>query len=86
MAHLDFLHLYALGGIVTEEELIRKVHGLCNGTRDAPEICEAIFGHSKSRSRKESQEWNRVCKAIDHLIESGDLYMKDSGVLLDLWR
>ncbi len=71
---------------MTEQELARKIHGLCNGVRDAPEICEAIFGHSHPRTRSESQEWARVCSAIDYLIESGDVYMKDSGVLLDLWR
>ena len=71
---------------MTEEDLIRKVRGLCNGTRDAPEICEAIFGHTQPRTRTASQEWMRVCSAIDYLIENGDVYMKDSGVLLDLWR
>tara|TARA_E500000331_G_scaffold303979_1_gene306753 strand:+ start:473 stop:691 length:219 start_codon:yes stop_codon:yes gene_type:complete len=71
--------------IVTSEMLVEKVYLLCNGMRDTPEVCRMIFGEGHGPETKTSQ-WNSVCIAVDILIKNGDIHMKDSGILLDLWR
>ena len=70
---------------MTNKELIEKVYVMCNGVRDTPEICRMIFGEQHNPCTR-TEEWIRVCSAVDVLIENGDIHMKDSGVLLDLWR
>ena len=68
-----------------KEELTKKVYSLANGIRDVPDICTMIFGEGHGPDTK-TKEWFLICEIVDSLIEAGDIYMKDTGVLLDLWR
>ena len=71
--------------MMVSDEFIEKVYMLCNGIRDVPEISRALFGEGHGPNEN-THEWRCVCKAVDVLNENGTVYMKDSGVLLDLQR
>ena len=70
---------------MSKEEVMEKVYSLINDRRDVPEICRMIFGDEHGPDTK-TEEWSLLCEAVDDLIENGDVFMKDSGTLLDLWR
>ena len=67
-----------------KEELATKVYQLVNGMRDVPEIARRIFDED---AKIGTDNFYKVCDAVDKLIEEGLDYFRDSdGVLLDLQR
>tara|TARA_B100000674_G_C37895732_1_gene941238 strand:- start:1105 stop:1323 length:219 start_codon:yes stop_codon:yes gene_type:complete len=67
-----------------KEELATKVYQLVNGMRDVPEIARRIFDED---AKIGTDNFYKVCDAVDKLIEEGLVYFRDSdGVLLDLQR
>ena len=67
-----------------KEELETKVYQLVNGIRDVPEIARRIFGED---AKIGTEDFFKVCDAVDKLTEKGWVYFRSSdGVLLDLQR
>jgi hypothetical protein len=67
-----------------KEELATKVYQLVNGIRDVPEIARRIFGED---AKVGTDDFFKVCDAVDKLTEEGLVYFRSSdGVLLDLQR
>jgi hypothetical protein len=67
-----------------KEELATKVYQLVNGIRDVPEIARRIFGED---AKVGTDDFFKVCDAVDKLTEEGSVYFRSSdGVLLDLQR
>jgi len=67
-----------------KEELMTKVYQHVNGIRDVPEIALRIFGED---AKIGTDDFFKVCDAVDKLTEKGWVYFRSSdGVLLDLQR
>ena len=67
-----------------KDNLTSEVYKLVNGIRDVPEIANKIFGED---TKVGSDNFYKVCDAVDLLIDEGLVYFRGSdGVLLDLQR
>ena len=67
-----------------KDDLATKVYEYVNGMRDVPEIARRIFGED---AKVGTEQFYKVCDAVDQLIEEGLVFFWGSdGVLLDLQR